>query len=301
MQILNAEFRKMSTGDMSFLSKYPLVVDPQDFGFLPGDKETLNPMTGCKMQHRTNIGKALMVQGTNPVTDKILHDKTVTVYADFNYSSKVSESNKSKVAPTLHLVNFGGHAVKMFYLPWKENKMHVMVINEEADFFMTASMHGCRFEVKDFGTGELSVSHTNAQPGPGIDAQQEVLKLIRGDATCAPTALSFGKDKYFPDANRMIHATKRGLMPYGILPEHVKKASVDTYLANVVGVRSGRQWRFYYQLTCVVEAELHGYTTKKKYLGLFGKKKVDVCKNINLDVVLKVAEIWPEQSVIYVL
>ncbi|MFA5083107.1 MAG: hypothetical protein WC474_11220 [Hydrogenophilaceae bacterium] len=301
MRELNEEFSKMAHGDMGFLCKYPLYVDPQDFGFIKGDKESFNPMTGATMQHRTNIGKTLMVTGTDANKDKYIHNKTVPVYADFNFHGKPSDASKMKVAPTMHLVRFGGHAVKTFYLPWKENKMHIMVIDEEADFFMTASMHGCRFEVKDFGSGQLSVSHTNVQPGSGKDAQQEVLKLIRGDSTLAPTALSFGKDKYFPDAQRVITATKRGLMPWGILPEHVLRADVDTYLANIVGVRSGEHWRFYYQLTCVVDAELHGQTTKKRYLGLFGSKKVDVKRVVKLDVVLKVAEIWPENTVLYVL
>jgi hypothetical protein len=298
---LNNEFKKMARGDMDFLCRYPMVVDPQDFGFVKGDKETFNPMTGAKMQHRTNVGATLMVQGTDPRKDTYIHNKSVTVYADFNYAAKASEAGKSKVAPTLHLVNYGGHAVKMYYLPWKEDRMHSMVISEEADFFMTASMHGCRFTVKDFGGGQLSVSHANAQPGAGIDAQQKVLKMIKGDSALAPTALSFGKDKYFADANRMIHSTKRGLMPMGILPEDVVSAEVDTYLANVVGVRSGNRWRFYYQLTCVVDARISGTTTKKKYLGLFGNKKVDVKHPIKLDVVLKVAEIWPEEAVIHVL
>jgi hypothetical protein len=298
---LNSEFIAMAAGNMDFLSKYPLVVDPQDFGFVKGDKETMNPMTGAKMQHRTNVGKTLMVPGTDPSKDKQIRNKTVQVYADFNYSSKSTEKNKQKVSPTLHLVNYGGYCAKMYYLPWKEDRMHSMVIDEQADFFMTASMHGCRFEVKDFGNGQLSVSHTNVQPKPGVDAQAAVLKLIKGDATLAPTALSFGKDKYFADAQRMIHATKRGLMPMGILPENVKSAEVDSYLANVVGVRNGLSWRFYYQLTCVVEAELTGVTTKKKYFGRFGNKKVEVKQAVTLDVVLKVAEIWPENAVIYVL
>jgi hypothetical protein len=298
---LNDEFRKMAQGDLDFLSRYPLVVDPQDFGFVKGDKESLNPMTGMPMQHRTNVGQTLMVQGTDPRKDNHIHNKTSVVYADFNHSAKPTEKNKSKVSPTLHLVNFGGHSVKMFYLPWKENKFHSMVIDESADFFMTASMHGCRFEIKDWGDGRLNVSHTNVQPGPGIDAQAQVLRLISSDTCLAPTALSYGKDKYFADAQRCISATRRGLMPLGILPEHVLRADTDTYLANVVGIRTGNQWRFYCQLTCVVEAELHGITTKKKYLGLFGVKKVGVKQVINLDLVLKVGEIWPESAVVHIL
>lgn len=301
MKQINQSFAAMAAGKMDFLWRYPMIVDPQDFGWVKGDKEHFNPNMGTKVQQRTNVGNTLMVQGTDPRKDKHIHNKTVTVYADFNHAPEKSAPNKMRVAPTLHLINFGGYSVKMFYLPWKEDRMHSMVIDEQADFFMTASMHGCRFEVKDFGNGQLSVSHTNVQPGAGIDAQAEVLKLIKGDSTLAPTALSFGKDKYFADAQRLIHATRRGLMPLGILPGDIKSAEVDSYLANVVGVRNGRGWRFYYQLTCVVDAEMHGTTTKKKYLGLFGNKKVDVVQPVKLDVVLKVAEIWPEEATLYVL
>lgn len=244
MRELNAEFQKMAHGHMDFLSRYPMVVDPQRFEWVPGDKETFNPMTGGTVRHQAMVGETLMHAGSNPGTDKHIGNKTASVYADFNYLETSGVNNKQRVGPSLHLNNYGGQCVKMYYLPWKEDRHISMVIDEQADFFMTASMHGCRFQVKDFGNGQLSVSHTNVQPGPGIDAQAEVLKLIRGDAALAPTALSFGKDKYFPDAKRCITATKRGLMPMGILPEHVLGAHADTYLANVVGVRQGNRWRF---------------------------------------------------------
>lgn len=301
MKELNVEFIKMARDNMDFLKRYPMVVDPQNFEWVTGDKETHNPMTGSTVKHRTGVGKTLMTSGTDMQTAKYISHKTAPVYADFNYLEKTGVNNKQRVGPSLHLNNYGGHCVKLFYLPWKEDRHMSMVIDEQADFFMTASMHGCRFEVKDFGNGMLNVSHTNVQPGPGIDAQAKVLKLIRDDSCGAPTALSFGKDKYFPDASRCITATRRGLMPMGILPEHVLSAHVDTYLANVIGVRQGNKWKFYYQLTCYVEAEIHGETTKRRYLGMFGRKKVDVSHKVKIDVVLKVAKIWPEEATIYVL
>ena len=111
MKELNQEFRAMSTGKMDFLWKYPLIVDPQVFGFIKGDKEIVNPMMGTKQPHRTDIGTTLMVQGTDPRKDKYIHNKTVRVYGDFNFARKGLDQGCADASPSQFRRTLGQHVL----------------------------------------------------------------------------------------------------------------------------------------------------------------------------------------------
>ena len=285
----------MKHGDLRFLYECPLQVDPRFFEWLPGDKQ-LTSAAGFKQNTRTALEQVMSPTITGQ--QGVINNKTMTVYADFNVLR--DPPHTGKVGPSLHLVNFAGYSTKLFYLPWNANTLQTMVLDESADFFVTATMHGCRFEVKDFGDGRLGVAHANVQPSSDYDAQAKVLELLKKDSHLAPLALSYGKDTYFPDANRLMHRAKRGLMSSNIRPEHVISSHVDTYMVNVVGCRRNDKWRFYSQLVASVDVELHEMVKKSRWKGLRKSRMVDtVTSTTLLPVVLRVAEIWPREIVRY--
>ena len=319
MRELNGLFMAKPDGLEQFLCKYPLDIEAGMFQPLRGpDKKTIDP--GAKAVQVDQVLASSSFERTVKLKDgnlklKAIQDKSVMVYADFTEGA--DPTRKHLVTTQLQLFNSGGN-VRLYYLPWKEDARHTMTISDECDFFMTASMHGCRFEVRDFGGGMLSVSHSNVQPGGAegatFDPQEMVHRLAAMDSAYAPTVLSFGKDVYFADAQRLMPHTKHVLMPMGIEPSHVKNADPGGYKANVLGSRVSGQWRFYYQLAGLFSVELHGteVVKKKKYLGLFGTKTVVRDRvlthtvngetkpmTIELDLVLQVKEIWPNERTIF--
>lgn len=295
MKDLNDKFASIKRGDLSFLYDCPLQVDPRYFEWLPGDKQ-LTSAAGFKQKTRTALEQVMSPTATGQ--RDVINNKTMTVYADFNVLK--DPPHTGKVGPSLHLVNFGAYSAKMFYLPWNADTLQTMVLDESADLFMTATMHGCRFEVKDFGDGRLAVAHANVQPNSNYDAQAKVLQLLKKDTHVAPLALSYGKDTYFPDANRLMHRAKYGLMLQNVRPEHVVSSHVDTYMVNVVGCNQNGKWRFFTQLVASVDVELHEMVKKKRWKGLRKSRTVDSVKSTTfLPVVLKVAEIWPREIVRY--
>jgi hypothetical protein len=308
MSELNALFAKKPDGLLTFLTKYPLDLDAGQFGAVMKGGEKVDKGSKATQVDEVLAGSSRKSSVPLPggkVDLKNIHDKSVVVYA--NFLEGASTTRKHLVTTQLQLFNQGGHAVRLYYLPWKENARHTMTISDEADYFMTASMHGCRFEVRDFGNGMLSVSHSNIQPagssGPAYDPQALLPKLAERDDAVAPTVLTFGKDVYFADAQRLMPHTKHALIPMGIAPNHVKNADVGGYKANVVGSRATGQWRFYYQLSGLFSVELHGTETvkEKRWLNRFGTKHVQKDKAIavELDLVLQVREIWPGNATLF--
>ena len=299
-QSLTQEFARQPDGALDFWKKYPLLVDPQNFGKLPGETK-FNALTGTTMQIQVNIGATVKHGYVDAKKDKVIANKSVVLYAEFDYlSSQKAVAAKSLVIPQLYLLNKGGYCVKMYYLPWKEDKKHTMMLSDEADYFMTASMHGCRFQAHDMGGGYVEVSHTNIQPKQDGDAQAEAVKLANYNAPIGPRVVDFGKDRYIQEVEQEFGRVRHHALTYGIDPSQVKSFDPGTYQVNVLGVRSGLRWTFYYQIAGKMILDLEGSTTKKKWLTLFGKKTIPIGKKkeavkhqIELDVVVKTGQLWP--------
>jgi len=297
---LTDQFCSKPNGALDFWRKYPLLVDPQTFGKLPGETK-FNPLTGMQAQVQVQIGSVLKHGYVDPGKDKVISNKSVVLYAEFDYMTSLKQvASKSLVIPQLYLLNKGGYCAKMYYLPWKEDKKHTMIISDEADYFMTASMHGCRFQVNDMSGGYFEVSHTNVQPVVGKDAQAEAVKLANFNKPIGPRVVDYGKDRYIQEVEQEFARVRTHAGVYGIDPTEVISFDPGTYLVNVLGIRTGDAWEFYYQIVGKMIVALTGSTTKKKWLTLFGYKtipigtKTETVKHqIELDVVVKTGKLWP--------
>src|ERR1700758_759219 len=121
-QSLTQEFARQPDGALDFWKKYPLLVDPQNFGKLPGETK-FNALTGTTMQIQVNIGATVKHGYVDANRDKVIANKSVVLYAEFDYlSSQKAIAAKSLVIPQRYLLNKGGYCVKMYDLPWKEDK-----------------------------------------------------------------------------------------------------------------------------------------------------------------------------------
>jgi hypothetical protein len=314
-QRLNASFAAKPDGMLDFLAGYPMDVDPQTFGLLPSDMK-FNPMTNMTTPIPRKVGEKFKRPGVDVVKEDVLHDKSVPLYCDFEYLTDTTRkaqdiinpggtyapvAAKSLVVPVLHESNHGGHFVKMYFLPWKEDKKHNMILMDDADYFMTASMHGCRFRVEDQGGGWVRVSHTNVQPrqDPGFDPQAECLTLANKGRRVGPVTVDYGKDVYIQEVNTEFARLRHHAFAYGLAPEDIVSFDPESYKVNVFGRRVSRQWEFYYQIKGKMIAKLAGHTTKKKHLKIFGhktgitygRKTVEVEQRLELDVVVKTGKL----------
>lgn len=159
--------------------------------------------------------------------------------------------------------NTSGEAV---YLPWEED--HITSIRLEApsrygrgaQFFYTASLHGCKFYVDTVKqSNDVIVYHANAKkedPGGGDrlpnfqlpvctrkldelhrNAQQSYGNIIQKNI------IAFGKTDYFALANPLLELKRVRKMPVGIRKRQVSW----TGKSFICGYPSGNKWKFYYQ------------------------------------------------------
>jgi hypothetical protein len=179
-----------------------------------------------------------------------------------------------------------------------------MDLNDAADLFMTASMHGCRFEVHKKGMAVYHVSHSNVQPRPDtpdFGAQAMLPALRRADTVRGKgkRVLKHGKDTYYADAERLIGSAKHRMMTWGVGPDDVLEAEPQRYKANVLGDRSiTGHWTFYYQLWGWVKMRLHERVKTKKWLK-FKSEYVETTHDAYLKVVFLVQQIYPSKIDLY--
>jgi hypothetical protein len=304
---LNDEFRAAPDGLTDFLQTYPMEIDAGQFALLPGTVATIDG-TGVDpsaLQVRDQRGvvdvlKASSVtKARHGLTFEVIQDSATPVWCDFQL--KTDGPNKDVVFPKLFPTGGGLNFVKLYYLPWDADKRHAMDLGGAADFFMTASMHGCRFEVHRKPGHVYHVSHSNVQPRADATkgAQEMIAYLRRADRNRGTRSLKFGKDKYFADAQRLMGSAQHRMILWGIPPEDVLEAEPQTYKANVVGRRVGaRDWEFYYQLWGWVKVRLHERVQKKKWLGLRTGYENKTNESY-LKVVYLVEKIYPDHRVLF--
>lgn len=303
---LNDAFRRQPNGLTNFLHRRPMRVEIQDV--VTGT--IANPMTGTNTTVRTPLAEVLQTTRKVGTSGDVGVLAAQVMYCDFgrydviNNAQGTPRSRPRLVIPTIDFTP-GISKVPMYYLPWKEDKRFTMSLGDKTDYFMTAGMHGCKFEVNhDAASGKTIVSHTNVQPTAPAQGQGNVFvqdhvrdgleRLTDEDsfANQCPTVLSFGKVSYFWDAIResgRIHGHMLGL---GVQPNEIVDSSPSGYQANVVGQRVGGQWSFYYQLTLAVTCSLSEKVKGKKWLGLkttWNEQKREAL----IDVVVAVKKIWP--------
>lgn len=269
-----------------------------------------NPLTGATAPTTASIAAhaAAAVQPSLNANVRVL-DATV-LHCDFEFfdvlqtARGTAYSRPNLVCPSLATTP-SADRVPMYYLPWREDKRYTMELGAGANYFMTAGMHGCKFEVNhDPVTHRTIVSHTNVQPQGVAPGQGQVFiqpavaqgltQLTTDDAfaTACPHVLTFGKVDYFWDSIREAGKVHQHLLRYGVQTDEVTEASPSAYQANVVGVRNLNAWTFYYQLTLMVKCELKAKVKKKTWLGLVTSWN-DVRNAVVLDIVVAVKRIWP--------
>jgi hypothetical protein len=300
---LNQAFMRNPNGLTNFLHRRPMLVEAQSVTV----GTVHNPHTGTIAAQRVAIAERLAapVQPSANANVRVLDAQVF--YCDFEFfdvlqNARGTQYSRPKlVCPGLSITP-DVNKVPMYYLPWREDKRFSMELGNGADYFMTAGMHGCKFEVNhNPATNRTIVSHTNIQPQATpnpVFVQQHVsdglTQLTTDDAfaQACPHVLTFGKINYFWDAIResgRIHTTMLG---HGVQTDEIEEASPSSYQANVVGVRNGHNWTFYYQLTLMVRCQMKAQVKKKKWLGL--KSYWDNVRNqMIFDVVVAVKRIWP--------
>ena len=303
---LNDAFRRQPNGLTNFLHRRPMLVEAQSV--VTG--QAFNPLTGATAPTTAAIAAhtAAAVQPSANANVRVL-DATV-LHCDFEFFDVLQNargtaySRPNLVCPGLSTTP-SPDRVPMYYLPWREDKRYTMELGTAASFFMTAGMHGCKFEVNhDPLTHRVIVSHTNVQPqavGPGQGnvfvqphVAQGLTQLTAADAVASacPHVLTFGKVDYFWDSIRETGKVHQHLLKYGVQTDEVNDASPDAYQANVVGVRNGNAWAFYYQLALMVRCDLKSQVKKKKWLGL-QTSWTEARNAVILDIVVAVKRIWP--------
>jgi hypothetical protein len=207
---------------------------------------------------------------------------------------------KDLVVPKLYFQEEATGLVQLYYLPWEGNKRFTLDLGNDATYFMTASMHGCRFEIHQKANGTLHVSHSNVQGSNTIADPQALLPYMRrADVNRGTRQVKFGKTTYFADAQKLIGSAQQRLMDWNVAPEDVLEASPEAYKANVLGERAnGGAWTFYYQLWGLLKVRLHERVKVKKWLGL--KTEYDEnTREAYLKVVFLVKELYPNERTIF--
>jgi hypothetical protein len=303
---LNDEFSAVPDGLQKFLVKYPMEIDAGQFALLPGTVATIDG-TGVNpkdLKAKDQRGVVAVLKTSSVEKEKhglkfeVIQDAATPVFCDFQLTK--GGPNDTIVFPKLFRAA-AANFVKMFYLPWDADKRHAMDLGAGADYFMTASMHGCRFEVHKKPGGIYHVSHSNVQPSKDRTkgAQELIAYLRRADVKRGKRSLKFGKDRYYADAERLFGSAKHRMILWGVPPEDVLEAEPETYKANVFGRRVGtNHWEFYYQLWGWVKVRFHERVKKKTWLGLRTEYD-DKTNEGHLKVVFLVEKIYPDQAAIF--
>ena|SRR5437868_7839747 len=296
---LNDQFVAQPDGLVKFLCKYPLEIDAGQFAVPPDEQAEIFAGTGKEAPERGVVAtlKSKAVDKSKKGLDfQVIQNKATPVWCDFPMTT--SGPSEGIVFPKLYRAS-SGNFVKLFYLPWDADKRHALDLTGNANYFMTASMHGCRFEVHKKPGDVYHVSHSNVQPKDGLDAQGMIPYLRMADKKRGTRELKFGKDRYYADATKLIGSAQQRMIHWGVAAGDVLEAEPETYKANVLGtVTAPGQWSFYYQLWGWVKVRLHERVKKKKWLGL----KTEYVHNTNeayLKVVFLVQQIHPVVTDIY--
>jgi hypothetical protein len=289
---LNAEFCKKPSGLVDFLRDFPLEIEVGQFA-----KPAGTPAGTKSVDYGAVMNQYRSTHTRNALKFEVIENWGIPVWCDFELAT--AGTQKGLVLPRLYPTSGGSQYVKMFYLPWKEDMRHTMDLNDGADYFMTASMHGCRFEVHRKPDGPWHVSHSNVQPKPAYDAQGMLKYLKRADPERGRRIVKFGKDLYYADSTRLVGTAQHRLMSVGIAPEEVLDAHPDAYKANVFGKRSSTgEWSFYYQLWGMIKVKLHERVKKKKWLGL-NHDYIDQTNEAWIKQVFLVKELYPTPCTIF--
>ena len=297
---LNTEFIAQPDGLMKFLCKYPLEIDAGQFAVPPDEEGEVLVGTAKVGADRAVVGalKSSSVTKTKKgLSFEVIQNKARPVFCDFALTT--SGPNEGIVFPKLYKDGHGDF-VKLFYLPWDSDKRHAVDLTADAPFSMTASMHGCRFEVHKKADNVYHVSHSNVQPkGDEYDAQDMIPYLRMADTDRGTRKLKFGKDRYFADATKLMGTAKQRMIHWGVATDDVLEAEPQTYKANVLGAQGrGGNWTFYYQLWGWVKVRLHDRVKKNKWLGL-KTEYVDKTNDAYLKVIFLVQKIHPTVANIY--
>jgi hypothetical protein len=301
-QELNSEFK---TSVVDFMTKYPMEIDagqfadPVPLGEGEGFRDRVNFVTAMK--------KTSKDEAKGDFKFKVIESKNKAVFCDFEPGTG-NPLLEGLVVPKMYQQHFGG-GVRMFYLPWGDNERHALDLKDPptaihpTNYFMTASMHGCRFEIHQKPDNSFHVSHSNVQKSDAAPDPQAMIQYLReADVGRGHRVLKFGKRKYFADAERLIGSARhRMLTEWNIAPEDVLEAFPETYKANVLGKRTGpgvSDWVFYYQLWGILKVQFHERVKKKKWLGLKTAYK-DVTQTASLKYVFMVKEIFPRTQVLF--
>ncbi len=303
---LNQAFIRQPNGMTNFLHRRPMLVEVQDIQTGTVD----NPLTGTSMPVRTPLAEVLAATRQPSANPDVKVLAAQVMYCDFEFYDVIHNargtprSRPKLVCPRIDF-NQTAEKIPMYYLPWKEDKRYTMKLGKRADYFMTAGMHGCKFEVNhDPVRGDWIVSHTNIQPGALAQGQgnvfvqdnvsQGLAQLTNDDnfANVCPHVLTFGKLDYFWDSIRESGKIHDHMQRLGVGVDEIQDASPSAYQANVVGKRSGDNWTFYYQLTLLVNCNLKSKEKGKKWLGL--RTVWNEQRNAVLfDVVVAVKQVYP--------
>ncbi len=303
---LNQRFTAGANGLTNFLHRRPMLVEVQDVE----TERRFNPMTQTEVPIRTGLAELLATSHQASRNNAVRTLAAQVMYCDFelydviNQAQGTPRSRPRLVCPQIDFTP-GVDKIPMYYLPWKEDARFSMKLGKKADYFMTAGMHGCKFEVNyDPHSKDTIVSHTNIQPqatpvGQGNVFVQEHVRqgleqLTEDDvfSNQCPHVLTFGKLSYFWDAIRESGRVHQHMMHLGVGVDEIEEASPSAYQANVVGKRTGDNWTFYYQLTLMVRCSLKEKVKKKKWLGMRTVWKEER-KQAVIDVVVAVKKIWP--------
>jgi hypothetical protein len=296
---LNDQFKAQPNGLSKFLCKYPLEIDAGQFAVPPEEEGEVLVGTSKVGTERGVVAtlKSSVVDKTKKgLAFQVIQNKATPVYCDFPMTT--SGPNEGIVFPKLYQAA-SANFVKLFYLPWDADKRHAIDLTTGAKYFMTASMHGCRFEVHKKAGNVYHVSHSNVQPKSDYDAQAMIPYLRVADVNRGTRAVKFGKDRYFTDATKLIGSAQHRMIHWGVAPGDVLEAEPETYKANVLGTASGTgDWSFYYQLWGWVKVRLHERVKQKKWLGL-RTEYVNKTNEAYLKIVFLVEQIYPVVNTVY--
>jgi hypothetical protein len=282
-----------------FLCKYPLEIDAGQFAVPPDEQGEILVGTDKVVEDRA-VGLTLRSSAIDKTRHglkfQVIQNHARPVWCDFTMTD--SGPNEGIVVPKLYKAA-SGNFVKLFYLPWDADKRHALDLTTGAPFFMTASMHGCRFEVHKKPGNVFHVSHSNVQPTADIDAQAMIPYLRVADQNRGTRKLKFGKDRYYADATKLIGSAQHRMIHWGIAAKDVLEAEPQTYKANVLGsISATGDWSFYYQLWGWVKVRLHQNVKKKKWLGM-KTEYVDQTNEAYLKTIFLVQQIYPVVQTVY--